>query len=356
MLVKSSSPPGAIDDGLQFWLKAETGIVRASSNAVAEWQDQSGYDHHVTPDRPIRPTPVRGEPYGPGAGIRFDGYDFLTSDLGMPTGDYTKIVHFTLTSDDPKFIHNLVSSAETGSSSSPQHALYLPQLRPTLFHRSDFASGGTPIALNQPLAIVASYNSANREGILYLDGEWVGSGTAIGDNTKDSLQVGAYIGAHFLHGSIAEVMVYDRVLNENERDAIEAYLAEKYRTPFELWQKQFLLGEAGAPDFDFDGDGLPNSMEYVLGLNPARSDSLSDRLPRINRNGPNIEVSYTRPLDRPDAMARLERSEDLHQWLQVEDQSIANDGTTETRFYSEDVTELSTALFFRLRVTVTIAP
>jgi len=61
-------------------------------------------------------------------------------------------------------------------------------------------------------------------------------------------------------GDIAEVIIYDHVLDPGERERVNWYLASKY-----------LL-----PDFDLDGDGLTNSQEQSLGTDPYNWDTNGD--------------------------------------------------------------------------------
>lgn len=337
--------PGGIGEGLRVWLKAEAGVVLGNWNQVAEWKDQSGQGHHMIQSDSSAQPEVVPYLYGMGPGLHFDGNDFLTSIHGMPTGDYTKIVQFTLNSDDPGFVHNMVSSAEAGNSSTGrEHALYFPQLRPTLYHNVNFAQGNRPVTLHEPAVVVATYQSGNRQGRTYLDGELVGIGMAPGNNTKSSIQIGAYLSNHFMFGSIAEVMIYDRVLDEEERQGIAAYLVEKHETPFQKWQREVVSSggtEAGA-----------TPLAYAFGWGSHELPTHPSQLLDVGQQGPQIEVTYQRPMDRPDVFVQLERSTDLLHWLPVPSQLAEAVGPLQLWRHGETIEPGTPAVFFRLRATL----
>ena len=336
------SAPGGVGQGLRLWLKAEAGIVPGTGSQVAKWRDQSGQGHHMIQNEPSSRPELVERLYGPGPGLQFDGNDFLTSDQGMPTGDYTKIVRFTLTSNDPGFIHNVVSSAEAGNSvTGREHALYFPQLRPTLYHNVNFAQGNEQVALNEAAVVMATYQTGSRQGRTYLNGELVGIGTAPGDNTKTSIQIGAYLSNYFMHGSVAEVIIYDRLLTEPERELIATYLLDKNDTPFEKWQREVAVSGA------YGGDAT--IIQYAFGLD--ETGHHSGQPLQVRPNGPQMEVTYQRPLDRPDAAVHLERSTNLTQWQGVSVQPTDLVGNLQEWVYSEPIEPDGQSVFFRLRVT-----
>jgi hypothetical protein len=65
---------------------------------------------------------------------------------------------------------------------------------------------------------------------------------------------------HRFGGDIAELIIFNRVLSQIERDRVQSYLAEKY----------FIGG------FDLDNDGLTTAEEQVLGTDPRNADTNGD--------------------------------------------------------------------------------
>jgi hypothetical protein len=94
-----------------------------------------------------------------------------------------------------------------------------------------------------------------------------------------------------LNGDIdlAEVIVYDRYLNETEREAVGAYLNAKYALgldeAFDYFRDQNHDGLADGVDrqlgidptaMDVDGDGVANATELLNGTDPLKSDTDGD--------------------------------------------------------------------------------
>jgi hypothetical protein len=87
-----------------------------------------------------------------------------------------------------------------------------------------------------PILITGSYDSINTTGghKLYLNGTLENSMDVvdrIGVNTS-ALRIGrqklSFSGRHF-KGQISEVIIYNRVLSDQEREDVERYLADKYQ-------------------------------------------------------------------------------------------------------------------------------
>lgn len=99
----------------------------------------------------------------------------------------------------------------------------------------------------------------------YRDGEavglntesWVGGSNATLDPYFEN---GGWIGKAegYLKGKIGEVMVWDRLLSESEREQVELYIQKRYGLT------------------DEDGDGIKKWKELELGLNPSEWDSNGD--------------------------------------------------------------------------------
>jgi len=344
--------PGGVTNGLQVWLKAEAGVVLGSGNSVQRWQDQSGNLNHASQNSASLQPKYVEDLFGRGPGLRFDGLRYLNSTNGMPTGSYTKVVRFFISNTSTA--NNLLSSASAGSVSARGHALLFGTGQRTLkmSHNGNFAVSTTNSPLEQPLIALATYDTNTLLGEIYLDGVLCGSGSAAGDNTMASYQIGALAGSSRLSGAVSEAMIFNRVLTPAEREAIFSYFDDKYRTPFQLWQKRYFPpgGQGGAPGLDASGDGIANAVKYALGLDPLANNTASDHLLRVQLVGHTAEVTYKRATDAPDVACCLESSTDLREWTAVNDTSLGVNQSIDTRFYSSVVPPDATALFLRLRV------
>jgi hypothetical protein len=146
-------------------------------------------------------------------------------------------------------------------------------------------------------------------------------------------------------------MIYDRVVTAAEREAIFGYSEDKYRTPFQLWQKRWFApgDDRSAPGSDASGDGMANTIKYALGLDPLANNTGSDHLPMVRLAGNTVEVSYRCATDRPDVICGLESSPDLQAWTAVNDVSVGVIQSIDTRLWSVGVRADAGALFLRLR-------
>jgi hypothetical protein len=99
-------------------------------------------------------------------------------------------------------------------------------------------SGGTPrnyITTGAILSPTTYYMISGRYGnggvlnnILNVNGQEISNNTISQAHDASPVQIGAYNGGNYLDGKIAEAIVYDRALTDNEIDKIESYLAIKY--------------------------------------------------------------------------------------------------------------------------------
>lgn len=347
-----STGPGGVAQGLRVWLKAEAGVVFGSGKSVLRWRDQSGHlNDAAQSSASLQPKYVEGL-FGPGPGLRFDGTRYLTSTNGMPSGSYTKVVRFFISNTSTA--NNLLSGSSAGTASARGHSLFFGARQQTMkmSHSGDFAVAMTNARLGRAEVALVTYDAGTSSGEIYLDGIFCGSGTAGGDNTLRSYQVGALAGASRLSGAVSEVMIYDRVLTRAEREAIFGYFDDKYCTPFQLWQKQHFAPSdpRGAPGWDASGDGISNAVKYALGLDPLADNTGSDHVLRVRLAGNSVDVTYRRTTDRPDVACYLESSPDLQAWTQVHDTSLGVTQSMDTRIYSVVVSPDARALFLRLRV------
>lgn len=350
--VDSSAGPGGVTDGLQVWLRAEAGLVFGSGNSVKSWQDQSGHlNHALQGSTSLQPKYVEGL-FGPGPGLRFDGLRYLASTNGMSTASYTKVVRFFISYTNTP--NSLLSGAKFGTTSERDHALLFSTGQRTLrmSHTGNFTTSTTNSVLGQPSTALVTYDANTRVGEIYLDGVLCGSGTADGNNTLTSYQIGAFGGGSRLIGAISDVMIFNRVLTPAERDVIIGYLDDKYRTPFQLWQKRHFALDSlhAAPEFDASGDGIANAVKYALGLDPLADNATSDHLLRIRLTGNTVQATYKRATDSPDVACYLESSADLSEWAPVNDTSLGITNSVDTRSHLVTTPTDAAALFLRLRV------
>jgi hypothetical protein len=346
ILAGPHTSPGGVANGMLTWLKAESGVIRDVNGFVTSWRDQSGNNNHAAQATAANQPKYIENLFGIGAGVRFDGGDFLASSSGMSTGSYTKVVRFFISNTTPS---NNLLSATVGNGS---HALVfgVGSLNLKIYHGSTFATANTAAALAQTAVAIATYDATTNRGEIYMNGTSVGGGDATADNSNSGYQLGAHVGGNFLNGSISEALIYNRVLSATERGTLFSYLDDKYRTPFQRWQKAFITGgQENAPTADPDGDGLNNAQEYAFGTNPL-VNALAHMQPEITNDGTTLTVTYRRAANRPDVGVHLEGSTDLITWQRVTDVSGSVSNGIESRIHSAPGT--GAARFFHVVVSM----
>ena len=122
-------------------------------------------------------------------------------------------------------------------------------------------------------------------------------------------------------------------------------------TPRQNWRRtNFGIADNngdGADTSDFDGDGLPNLLEYALDLHP-REPSVTG-LPSAGENGGNLTLTYQKDTAKTDISYQVEASDSLTGWLPLSDELISTNGSVETR--RAGVPMNAARKFLRLKIT-----
>jgi hypothetical protein len=220
---------------LRLWLRADKGVTEAGG-AVSAWNDQSGnFNNPIQTDPARRPVLVdnvlNGEPV-----LRFDGLDDSLVAPSSPTvaitGDITTffVVNFvdfdTFRAVWAKTQNNLPASTDFYT---------LPGTgQPRVFRGNGSGSAGFSDGLNSLVAGTFAIVAFDQSGTTlhhYLNGQPNGDGTitaALGD-TGAPLHIGTR-GDQFtrMKGDIAEIIIYDAALSEEERTTVFNYLGRRY--------------------------------------------------------------------------------------------------------------------------------
>jgi hypothetical protein len=349
----TTSVPGGITSGLNVWLKSESGITQNAKGFVSQWSDSSGHANHATQavdaNKPVYAQKVFGEM----PGLIFNG-NFLSSTTGMPAGSYTKIVR-VLISDAGS--GNIVS---TSTNTPTMNALYVGNASPQLVHDYQFfATSPTAMPVGQSSLVDATYDASTNVGKLYLNGASVATGTANSDSTNPSYELGALNQGNTLRGAIGEVLIYNRVLADSERAAVESALNAKMALPadaprltYAAWANAHIsVGQDATPGGDANHNGVTNFVEFALGLNPT-----APGIPGIldvQSSAGLVAVTYRRPTDRTGVSYQLYESSDLQQWTAVSDYAGPASNGIEERQYTRP---LSSAIRAFYKLTISSSP
>lgn len=207
---------------LKIWLSADS--VEIISGKVATWYDISGNGNSPTQttdaNRPTKMDNVlSGKPV-----IRFNGSNWLKkqypSAISQPITTF--VVWKITTSSIPQVCYSNYSTNDFNLSYSidgiaQSSGAMLRYTKPTTF---DF------------LLNTSIYNNINSN--IFENGTLKISGST-GFNSMNGITLGGYFDNNYrLMGDIAEIILYDTILTDNDRTLVENYLMNKYSPPLDL--------------------------------------------------------------------------------------------------------------------------
>ncbi|MBL6720458.1 MAG: hypothetical protein ISQ08_03510 [Planctomycetes bacterium] len=232
-ILDSSGAPNTGFTGFYAWYNADggpNGGTVSSGDLVTSWTDATGNFRDLVR---VSADPLRQPVYddtGAFPVVNFDGDDFIWANNAAEFG--------TLVGEKTIFVAARVDDSSNGgylfdsSSSAGRNAIYAgQQSNPDVWHI--YAGAGQPVA-GTPVA-VGSWNVHSAVFGLNSQEHFVdGVSVSTGAETTAGLS-GIVVGARFNvangHvGAIAEVLVYEGVLADADRQAIEGYLASKYNS------------------------------------------------------------------------------------------------------------------------------
>ena len=173
---------------------------------------------------------------------------------------------------------------------------------------------------------VFTKNANTGEMGIYLDGELWASTTGQNSNLGEITNVAlgnSVIGDNGYIGAIDEVRVYSQALSSEEVTTLHNSYNEK--TGYNVWLESFDGIEPDSTNTgineDFDSDGIPNLLEYVLASDPTDSITSHYTLPGIvfSEEAGEYVFRYTRSIDAlNNTIQNFQYSFDLDVWQTVD--------------------------------------
>ena len=203
-----------------IWYRADSGVV-LEGEFTTQWRDLSGNNHHTfLQTGNARPTFIQSSEANGLPSIKFSGGQVLRAPNVFPVlSDYTKVV--VLRINNYGAFNNILSGTNG-------HAFWMGSSRfPKLWHAGNFVDAYKELP-EQFSILTGSFNNAEARGEIYVNGQFGAAGRTGRRNEDSTLHIGAIAGGFNMDGEVSEVLVYDRVLSEEERVTIEEYLAGKY--------------------------------------------------------------------------------------------------------------------------------
>jgi len=239
-------------DSLKLWFRADRGVTH-SDNKVAQWDDQSGNKLHAKLNRGqpmLLNSAIGGKP-----AIHFNGKgDVLEFTGWSPNGLTAMTIIIVSTNTEYQPEPGPGKGDEGGSHSTLQSILNWPQsssdakwgivllsaYQNSVSYR--FGTGQNPNINNwkrpAPIGDSPTMTTAVHDGAtekIYVEGELVWTQTDKLATIKNCAAYG-YIGrwshggdnSGWFAGNVAEIIVYSKALNDNDRKKVETYLKAKY--------------------------------------------------------------------------------------------------------------------------------
>lgn len=260
--MRDDGPP--VDRALALWLSADRGVERDADGGVRLWRD--GRTHAdlaaIQSRAPSRPRWVAdGIDHRPA--VRFDGRHYFqlptTETLGIDAGDYE--VFFVARTDDPSVQFLLAGSFAAGGERYEMHVHGDASLRfipiPGVNKYADVLGEGIVGSAHVLHARVnGDTATAAIDGVDSDDVETIGAREPwVGELTLGVRGSGVY----GFRGEVAEVLIYNGALTDEERAGVHDYLTERYTIEKE---------HDGSSDGDADHDRDLETTEPQEGAAP----------------------------------------------------------------------------------------
>lgn len=270
------NPPS---DGLQIWLKGDAGVVE-NEGTVTSWTDQSANGIVFSPPA-AGPVAAAEAELNSATVIRFSGSEQLNGSLPGATwseGTVFAVMRYNIADSGNEYLYTFGTTGTgeqwTASRRTNQRAYHYDG---GTTHLS--ANGAIPG--NRFLIMSQTFGrKGSRSHEWRVDERLVLESEAGGDYSVDAaeLVIGNWSsGDYRFPGDLAEMLVYDRPLDVNERVRVEEYFMQRYgwagylaTTPedFSSWEVvQYDLGAQGAANWVISPDG--DSIDQTVNADPS---------------------------------------------------------------------------------------
>jgi hypothetical protein len=253
--------PAVPSNGMKVWLRGDFGVSKDAANLIDTWSDSSGNGNDaVQTTAASKPLALQAALNGRSL-VHFDGFDdvltFSNFASTFTQGEVFVVLRSTGTQVDVSTLWMMGDDYIWGPNFYPNSDGTVSE---TFGTRNRKATGQPPTPLNQ----FHVYNVASKPGefVTRFNGleHYRTTSNTVFFPAAPILGGGVY-NRHRFGGDIAEMLIYDHVLTQTERDAVTAYCQAKYGM------------------LDSDGDGLVDWKEIEIGTNPLVADTDSDGIP-----------------------------------------------------------------------------
>lgn len=220
--------------GLALHLAANAGLHLDGDGRVDSWQDQSGQAHHASqPVATHRPLVVKNAIQGQPT-LRFDGQRRFLNLAGQVVTSQSFAIFAVVSDQATSNAHREIFSNWNSSAGNSTSSLFLGMTGADAVRLSDDFSGVGQIGRRHEPFLLAGFSGIAGTNVQQNGANLTTRPQPISPrNLKTNYVIGQQgnIDGEYWHGDVAEVLVYDRDLNETERQTVTRYLAKKYNLP-----------------------------------------------------------------------------------------------------------------------------
>ena len=227
--------------GIKVWYDSDdaASFTYSSGSVVSQWDDKSGNGLHMVQGT-VTNQPSRTGTRNARSTVVFDGVDnFMTYASSLSLG-MTNLSVFLVAVETTIVVSCGFLVAHPGSGSDFNNAAGFSIDGSSGFQWGVAVNGVFPANGANNILPLSNIGFTKAEGAgnlkTYQDGTAGATGAGSATGTATSLVLGARyssgaVGAPYLTGEIAEVLIYDTVLGTTDRQSVESYLKTKWNTP-----------------------------------------------------------------------------------------------------------------------------
>ncbi|MEM9022985.1 MAG: hypothetical protein AAGB22_04545, partial [Bacteroidota bacterium] len=332
--------PGGIGstDGssdLELWLDAES-LLGADDDPLVSFYDQSGNGHHADELDPVNIPVIKTAVRNGMDAIRFDGNDYIQGDLGTALSAQATILavatfhndqgagenDYVLSLGNPTTTNRHVSISRRRSDVAADHNKYYSW-------DGNSTRFGPVISTNAWNIFHQEHNTSAPFHSLYLDGaaQSVADYSSGFSATATDYRLGHWLNGftNGIDGDIAEVIIFDRLLNSAERNILTAYLGAKFN--ISVTDDVYAGDDAGNSDHDREVAGIgtesdgSNTCAASGGLRMAQNSNFGNGDYVVF--GHNVVTNRSQDTDIAHGSATLEERWERVWWVDVTDAGAA---------------------------------
>jgi len=222
--------PNAITKGLNFWLRADDG-----NTSGAAWNDYAGYGHQMLQPAAVSQPVTDAKGINFNYSLKFDGSNDFLDNITTRVHPDSSTIFVAASGSGFAAVRDMVSSGTVGGAAGMEFRLGAANSLQYLENDGIgiTAIGGSDVYVeNRPYIFGATQSNTANGTAVYNNLRVDNVGTlARSPATPNFVSIGSRTigGRAFLwQGNISEVVVYDRVLTDVERQSVSSYLGLKY--------------------------------------------------------------------------------------------------------------------------------